>query len=1274
MMYKILFVIASVVLVLAFACSGSDEAVKKIDIPEETLSSCCPEGGGLLSPPINTGQKDLNEINNPAYAEYYHGYRIYYERQQDDEEFKDQSPFVEVNPYGNDPFYERLWFTSSRAPRREESSTNLFSQIYYADRKVDAADGSCPSEGWGDIVRFETGDELFDGLAKGAVTIAGDTMIVSADLSKDESSLSYYRNLWQLTKNENGEFVNPKQINSICTDDTWESQPTLSPCGRYLFFVSNKLNPSATDESKENNIYFTFKDKNREWVSPYPVDALNTPDFNEETPQFSRDGKKLYFSTDNPKFAKSGDYDICVVEFDGNIENLEFKSEPRSADEYFKKGCDDFELQVNTPTPQRYPHSYSNPVNKFGAGKAFYWSSDDPKGWGGFDIYGCAEPTPCITLLVYVLDAETGEFVDTPITKVQSSGSLPNKISPAGSGAPAEYRLQPGIDYEVFGGSTIFEEKVFDNGIVYAKWFAADSTIDYERDIQAEASTDTGIVEVPFDDFNDFKSKLGKTELQTGETNEIEIRGYTRKSEKERYITYDSQADYSQSENVFKIKFTTNEIQRTLGWAKAVLGKSPEKEKCAESLKAEGPIIPSETCKNMALATPSNPSDDIIIKDTVFLKKCEMDVDIKLIVTVIDLCDASDPVLKPIIKFREKGGGEIVKNLGRAEFALRPGKEYEVVGGSTYRGEPDCDLYKHHMFFGYREAAGEICPPPFSDEVDSEGKVPSVLTRSGGISTLTETETKVIYDTIRVVKSFEPKPPCVCMSLEVLPEHRNVAWFQTAFWEVNTSQNLPNHLARLEKGFDLESLENCLNGSNPNSCYDNKTLGRSVSDYYGNEAEPMFPVDISDPQTYSIANGRWIELHPNNMYWGVRPTYSIDKNRKRLVDRKGRIAEFKAFGTKTDRNLQVMADILSKQFFNHYITMERLSPPEADKVKLLVQVNAISDRRRITRGWYVGDTAIAYNSGAYYGAAKRIRLDPIRIEPPLIDEARKTIRRKSNLSTDPEGKNNKVLSELRAWFGYLEFMKVLETIPEYQTFIKGRKVFYPNIDCDVSIDEADVIFLVQGMGADQVAGANPYPYRNNYGNSGFYSYDGVRRVEISYQIVGMSGDRIIEFECCDPTKGCVEYPSDKDTVAPIVPTKKKLEMNEEYRYRIYASIKPHDPGKIVDDLDSGEDVEEVDPGEIEDDDYRPPEPEPVRESFELMILQTDSQNNAISTMTSLLAKGIKGLELRDPETSSSQLWEVYIPAVSEKHAGILKNQYVKAFVELGLDPQVIENR
>lgn len=486
----------------------------------------------------------------------------------------------------------------------------------------------------------------------------------------------------------------------------------------------------------------------------------------------------------------------------------------------------------------------------------------------------------------------------------------------------------------------------------------------------------------------------------------------------------------------------------------------------------------------------------------------------------VELIDKSEPqnnhaVEHPVIEL--KGADNLKVQSKSAGFKLLSGLDYQIYGGSSANvdnGTYYCDIDDKYIFCGYSEIRNESDPTDklVHTSLLKGAEIQSQLTRSyTNIPVYNILNDTILNDTIYITKAWSPKPKCPNI-LEIPQKHASIPYFQTGFWEVNTSANLKRDLELLHQGYFVAPN---------NDIYNPQTsITAQRSGYKAYEWEnPMPAINLKDESTYSISDARWIELHPLNYNWGDRPDYKAT-NEARLKGRKDRIAQYVEFAKKVDENLQVLTDTISQSYIN-FLDLHKETKP-----KLLIEIFAVSDQREVSRGWYIGDT-VQYRSSAYLGNGE-FSLEPIKIIPPKVDERTKTLVdiAPCSIELNEQGNNGSMLgirqdktevstnlSRLRAWFGYKEMYERLSQSEKFIKYLNEGRVALP--DNNVDYTNADIIILTRGRRIDVIDPQNPYPSFNNPNNQGFYDYDQVRRVEIRIRLlIDNENIEVIKDYCC----------------------------------------------------------------------------------------------------------------------------------------------------------------
>lgn len=172
--------------------------------------------------------------------------------------------------------------------------------------------------------------------------------------------------------------------------------------------------------------------------------------------------------------------------------------------------------------------------------------------------------------------------------------------------------------------------------------------------------------------------------------------------------------------------------------------------------------------------------------------------------------------------------------------------------------------------------------------------IKSKLTQLHTLNTNRYNSKKILYDTVTLDPYYFEKPECLVEFINIESEYnKNVPFFQTAFWKVNTSNGLPEHLHSFQKGQFLEQAG-------------------------------------------------YIELHPKHRKYGV--AYKVARNQ--------RLEEYKYYAKQVDGNLKVMSDVVTKEFISKLETIENYAP----ETKLLLKLEAYSDIRDASVCYYIGNT------------------------------------------------------------------------------------------------------------------------------------------------------------------------------------------------------------------------------------------------------------------------------------------------------------------------------
>lgn len=501
---------------------------------------------------------------------------------------------------------------------------------------------------------------------------------------------------------------------------------------------------------------------------------------------------------------------------------------------------------------------------------------------------------------------------------------------------------------------------------------------------------------------------------------------------------------------------------------------------------------------------------------------CDMPMDVQLNAILVDLYPAkkSSDIEFPVLDLKGFEGEKIEK--AKATFHLYAGLNYQLFGGSTAgpeKGTYRCDADPSYVFIGYHGVTGNNAfdKKKYAEPMkgaEAESKLTALFGKIPLENIVCDT---TINDTIFITRAWEKKQPCPG-KLNIEPTYRSIAYFQTGFWEVNTSENLKRDLEKLHEGFVVQPGKDIYKPTGE--------IIRNLSDYKTpGQDEPLFAINPNDNHRYSIANAQWIELHPNNQYWGDRPGYEA-KLIERMTGRSDRISQYVDYAMKVDENLKDLTDTIK----NKYIQM--LDLHQDLKPKLLIEIFAVSDKREVTRSWYIGET-VQYRGSEYLEGQKRFDTEMVKIIQPDIDEKTKTLTRikPCSIELNKDGDNGSILgisgektdlntnlSRLRAWFGYKEVIKRLIDSDVFNRYLQQGKVALP--DNLVSYDDANIIIVTRGKREDgEVQNPKyPYPSANNPSGNGYFDYDKIRRIEIQCRLIFEKEKKMEDNYCCDPNE------------------------------------------------------------------------------------------------------------------------------------------------------------
>lgn len=328
-----------------------------------------------------------------------------------------------------------------------------------------------------------------------------------------------------------------------------------------------------------------------------------------------------------------------------------------------------------------------------------------------------------------------------------------------------------------------------------------------------------------------------------------------------------------------------------------------------------------------------------------------------------------------------------------------------------------------------------------------------------------------LFDTIYVEPQYYVFPPCQREFVRDTQFVRNVPYFQTTFWEVNTQRGLSEHLQRF--------------------------------------------------RTAAFGDAGFIELHRRNQYWG--PDYVSDAATKARRERlfAERIEQYRKYAQYVDRNYALIERSICDTLLPGFADLlARIGNSGADE-KLIVSVVAYSDARPIRRGVYLGKPI------EYFAAW----FDTVRFAVEYPSQRSVVVRQGASLV----GTDNDTLSKLRAYYGYTELLDRLRQCPLFVEFERRGQVLLPTDvrsreEFESRLRQSKIVVLVEGRYADTsviaatpaytalqlLRGSDPESVRSQRSRD-YFEYDNVRRVDVTIHRVSYSGGVLRRPQC-----GCSE--------------------------------------------------------------------------------------------------------------------------------------------------------
>ncbi|MBK7428717.1 MAG: PD40 domain-containing protein [Saprospiraceae bacterium] len=138
---------------------------------------------------------------------------------------------------------------------------------------------------------------------EGAICISADGKKIIFALCNDKEGFGGC-DLYEVVEKE-GIWGYPVNLGQNVNGNSWDSQPSLSPDGNTLYFVSNR-----PDGFGDNDIWFSLRSADGKWGKAQNAGSIINSDGNELTPLIHFDGQTLYFSSEG--HAGFGGFDLFM--------------------------------------------------------------------------------------------------------------------------------------------------------------------------------------------------------------------------------------------------------------------------------------------------------------------------------------------------------------------------------------------------------------------------------------------------------------------------------------------------------------------------------------------------------------------------------------------------------------------------------------------------------------------------------------------------------------------------------------------------------------------------------------------------------------------------------------------------------------------------------------------------------------------------------------------------------------------------------------------------
>jgi outer membrane protein OmpA-like peptidoglycan-associated protein/Tol biopolymer transport system component len=265
---------------------------------------------------------------------------------------------------------------------------------------------------WGKPVNVT---EINTKVEDGAASIAADGQTIYFATARN-TTVKADVNLWVATL-EGTTWKNLHEVGAPVNTTSWESQPSIAPDGKRLFFASNRAGKIGNEENKNVDIFVSHMLADGRWSDPVNLGSkINTGKY-DASPFIATDGTTLYFCSDG--HGGLGGKDIFRSEWKGPSDTDWTDPEPLPAP--INSSADDMFLTVPA------------------SGNVLFFASNRAGGSGQLDLYVATNPPPPKATLVLrgvAYDVNTKEKLGAHVvvTDQQTGDTVYNKLANSATG------------------------------------------------------------------------------------------------------------------------------------------------------------------------------------------------------------------------------------------------------------------------------------------------------------------------------------------------------------------------------------------------------------------------------------------------------------------------------------------------------------------------------------------------------------------------------------------------------------------------------------------------------------------------------------------------------------------------------------------------------------------------------------------------------------------------------------------------------------------------